>query len=102
MSIINDVLDVCEKADEFHPDRSLHYILSSAVEEIGELSTEINIAQGFSYKNPGVDGIIGEGVDVIISVLDIIYKANPGITEDQLAEIASKKCKKWLSKINSQ
>lgn len=76
--------------------RSISDIFTYAVEEIGELATEVNIEQGYSAKKPGKDGIVGESIDVIICLIDLIYTFNPGITIDDIESIVDKKLSKWL------
>ncbi len=65
-------------------------------EEVGELAQEVLIhhqASGSSSKSPGVDGIAGECVDVIIVALSIFFKN--GHTQDELKQLIEKKCEKW-------
>ena len=37
------------------------------------LPEELTIATGMTYKTPGPDGVIGESIDAIISLVDMIY-----------------------------
>lgn len=82
--------------------RTHHDVLAYMMTELGELSEEIIIANGKSYKDPGVDGIIGEAVDVILCALDMINISNPQMTEDEILEIVIRKCKKWRIKTNER
>lgn len=71
-------------------------ILSTATSELGELAQEVNA--GFSktsYKTPGKDGIVGEAVDTIIAIVDLVCQCYPDITEEKLLGIAQKKLDKW-------
>jgi NTP pyrophosphatase (non-canonical NTP hydrolase) len=82
--------------------RTQHNVLAYTMTEVGELAEEIIIQHGHSYKDPGVDGVIGEAVDVIICALDMINISNPQITEDEILEIVIRKCKKWRIKTNER
>lgn len=79
--------------------RNLYSILASLMSEIGELSEEIAIENGHSYKSKGADGVVGEAIDVIVTALDLITVANPELTEQQITEMARHKVDKWISKI---
>lgn len=78
--------------------RSKYYVLSKTMEEVGELATEVAIDAGECYKKPGKDGIVGEALDAIVCLIDMIYLEAPDITEDELVEMIKPKCKKWLKK----
>lgn len=78
--------------------RSNFEILAHVMEELGELSEEVIINEGLSYKSAGTDGIVGEAVDTMICILDLIRRAHPEITKEQLNAIAQVKCQKWLQK----
>jgi NTP pyrophosphatase (non-canonical NTP hydrolase) len=80
------------------PERSKLGILCSLVEEVGELSTEVSISEGLSYKTEGPDGVIGEAVDVLICALDIIKVHKPEITEEEIIKLVQDKCAKWKRK----
>lgn len=87
---------------EVEDNRSKYYVLSKVGEEFGELSTEVGIVMGDSYKDPGKDGVIGEAIDVIISTLDLIYLEKPMITEEELIAIAIPKLEKWKAKVKAR
>lgn len=70
-------------------------IMCSLMEEIGELSTEVNIHIGKKKRNPGPDGIVGEGIDAIICILDIIRVVKGELNEEELLEIFKTKLDKW-------
>lgn len=72
------------------------------MEEVGELSTEVNIKEGYSEKPKGKDGIIGEAVDVILCAVDLIYINNPEVTEEEVRSIVTKKLAKWRGKFEPQ
>lgn len=95
-SLIREVFDRCYIADQENFPRDRNSILQSIVAEVGELSEEVSIAEGTSYKNSGPDGIVGEAVDVIVSALDLIYRERPGIGADEITAMAVEKCEKWI------
>lgn len=92
MSMTRQVFEVCNRIDN---GRTHQDILAHAMSEVGELAEEVMIAQGRSYKEAGKDGIIGEAVDVMLCMFDIIHRTNPSITEDEIMMIMNKKLLKW-------
>ena len=82
--------------------RNEYVVLAHTMEEVGELAEEITISCGTSYKKSGPDGVIGESIDAIICLVDMIYvhaqKNGIEITEEELIEIANKKLNKWEEK----
>lgn len=86
---------VCDNVE--YRARTPYSILASATSELGELAQEVMINQHHSYKQPGTDGIIGEAIDVIACLLDLIHKVDPSITEKELERIAATKCIKWAT-----
>lgn len=98
-TLVTTVLQASISGNEFHPTRNLNSVFNHVTSEVGELGIEINIVQGQSYKPPGSDGVVGEAIDAIIALLDLIYVAQPTITESDITAIAELKCTKWISKI---
>lgn len=84
------------------PRRSKYEVLASLVEEVGELATEVNISTGYSSKEEGPDGVVGECVDVITCALDLIWVSSPNTTEEELEKhivyILKTKLEKWKRK----
>lgn len=80
-----------------HP-RTLLHPLAALMEECGELSTEIQISMKLKDKEPGSDGIIGESVDAILCLLDIIVVNQPDISYDKILSIMNNKMQKWERK----
>lgn len=78
--------------------RTLDSIFNSTVSELGELGTEIMIVNGQSYKEPGKDGVVGEAIDTIACLLDLIHVYHPNITEEYLNTMMAAKCAKWVEK----
>ena len=89
-------------ADNMDRDRSTYSVFASAMSEAGELGQELCIANGDSYKDASEDGVIGEAIDTIITLLDLIHVRDPNFSEEQLNEYASKKAGKWLRKLTEQ
>lgn len=89
--MINEILQV----SKIKPFRTDYKVLAYLMEEVGELSTEVNIKNGHSKKEPNKNGITEESVDVILCAIDLIYVNNPGITEVELMEVFQKKILKW-------
>lgn len=82
-------------SDQIRDNRTIQEVFTYAVEEIGELATEVNIVTGFSTKQPGKDGIVGEAIDAIICLVDLIGVYDPNITEEQIIAICRTKLNKW-------
>ena len=97
-SVIGRVFEVSRTV----PRRTKHDVLASLMEEVGELATEVNISTGYSGKKEGEDGILGECVDVITCVVDLMWVSNPNITEEDLEKEVMKilelKLAKWKKK----
>lgn len=79
------------------PRKSEHVILH-AMSELGELSEELRkkYYKNFYKKEQGKDGVLGEGCDVIITLIDLLIQE--GFTEEQISETISRKCEKWYMK----
>ena len=75
--------------------RSCQDVLSSVMEEVGELATEVRIKYGQSYKEPGKDGIQGEAIDAIAAIIDLMYVDNPDITKEEILRYLDYKLNKW-------
>lgn len=78
--------------------RMVHEVSYKLGEEFGELSQELLIAAGKHYKKPGKDGVIGEALDMIVCLIDLIYCHQHDVTEEQLAEMIQRKLDKWAEK----
>jgi hypothetical protein len=89
-------------SDEIKDGRLSDEIFKHGTSEMGELAIEIAIENGTSYKEPGADGMVGEAVDVIICMLDLIRKKAPHLTEADLVRIAQPKLEKWKRKVIPQ
>lgn len=73
-------------------------VLCKLLEEIGELTTEINIVEGFLPKEKGgKDGIKGETADVMNCLIDLMYLYHPDVTEAEFRAIMTNKLQKWMA-----
>ena len=98
-TIFSTVWNAAEKADRYHPNRDRNSVFNHAMSEMGEIALEVNIANGQSYKAAGPDGIVGESLDAIASLLDLIYVERPDLTEADLVQMLQPKMNKWIEKI---
>jgi NTP pyrophosphatase (non-canonical NTP hydrolase) len=95
------ITQVLETSDKIKNGRDPRDVLMTLMEEVGELATEIAIVSGHKNRAPGPDGIIGECVDVIAAVVDIIhlmYKDSAWLNEEiemLLQFRAEEKLTKW-------
>lgn len=80
-------------------DRTDSTILNHAYDEYNELSDEVWLkANG---RTPGEDGIIGESVDVILCMMDLIHRNYPQLTEEEFNTVVKKKLDKWYRKYHN-
>ena len=93
-TLIDLVFHASDTVDD--DDRTVSDILHYAYTEMGELAEEHIIEQGRSYKNAGPDGVVGEAMDAILCLLDIIHVHSPELTSVDLEHIAIHKINKWL------
>lgn len=81
-TIFSVVWDSAKLADKYHNTRTMNTILNHAMSELGETAEEINIIKG-GNSQPGPDGVIGEALDTIAALLDLMYVVNPNLTEKE-------------------
>lgn len=96
MTLVSEILDTSTQVEN---DRNIQDILTHAMTELGELALEIQISRGKSYKSAGSDGIVGEALDVIACMVDIIY-IHYGILADEkyMVSLIKPKLEKWKQK----
>lgn len=98
------IKEIFEVSKEISP-RTRYEVLSALMEEVGELSTEISISEGYSKKRRGSDGVTGECVDVILCAVDMIYvqwkDADPESLAEHIQNIIKAKLEKWKTKQQS-
>ena len=98
MGIIKNILHQC---DTIKDSRTIIRPMLKLTEEVGELATEVNIKLGnLEPSKGGSDGVIGEGSDIIIAALDIMFQENKNITEEDITKIINEKLLKWKSSYN--
>lgn len=86
--------------EQRHPKRTLHSVYLRAQAEMGELAEEINIATGLLKKPAGKDGVLGEAIDSILCLLDLIHVLDPNIAQGVVNDIAQSKLQKWVNHVN--
>lgn len=92
-----DVLsEVARISALFGKRRSLPAVMLQMQEELGELSTEVAIATGTKRREPSLDGVLGEAVDVAIVALDMAMLEAGGDVE-KVVETFKRKLAKWES-----
>lgn len=64
--------------------RTENYVLRKVNEELGEMTLEMNIADGLSYKEAGKDGVKGEAVDLAICAMDMFALQCPATPPDEI------------------
>lgn len=88
-------------SDSIQNFRTISDVMIYATSELGELAEEVNIRNGYSSKEEGKDGIVGEAVDCIICLMDLIKQAETTITEKELMDVFYTKLDKWKEKSNA-
>lgn len=83
--------------------RTEEYVLRKTNEELGEMTLEMNIRDGVSYKEPGTDGVAGEAVDLAICAMDMFALQYPEHTAEEIKALflmhMNKKLEKWKQTI---
>lgn len=64
--------------------RTEEYVLRKVNEELGEMTLEMNIRDGLSYKTAGSDGVKGEAVDLAICALDMFALQCDNMTSEEM------------------
>ena len=96
MTLVNEILAASAEVEN---GRTIQDILTHAMTELGELAQEVQIAEGKSYKQQGSDSVVGEALDVINCMIDIIY-VHYGVLADEhyLTALNDRKLSKWKEK----
>jgi hypothetical protein len=87
---IQFVLDTAARVTN---NRTMPDIFRAMNGEMNELADEVQLA--LDDDVPGPDGILGEAVDVMSCLLDLIYKSYPNITQAEIEAVMVKKAAKW-------
>ncbi len=77
--------------------RNSDAIFRAIVEEVGELSTELNIRSGFKQREHGPDGVIGEAIDILLCTLDFL-NTEADVHSEEFTQRVQEKINKWQSK----
>lgn len=101
-SLVGVVLALSKQADQYHGNRSIDDILAHGVGEMKETMDEVDIVMGRAPGPAGADGVVGESIDTILCMLDLIYKTDPTITEEEIVAIAEMKGAKWIRQIKAK
>lgn len=94
----NDFIDIiATQCMGIKNERTPMTVMMQLMSEVGELAEELRVKNDPSfYKSEGKDGILGEGCDILIALIDLLiqsgYKANDIITTSQV------KLNKWWNK----
>lgn len=92
-----DLKQIILKCRDIETPRTTSGVYFKLSEEVGELATELNVKYHGAYKGEGEDGIIGECVDAIICLCDILNKENVDL--DEIGFLINKKIKKWKENV---
>jgi hypothetical protein len=90
--MIDKILRVCRRIKN---GRDINTVDHAIYCELGELQAEqFKVAQ---QVEPGPDGVVGEAVDVILCLVDLIYQYQPDIGIHELNAVIDRKLYKWES-----
>ena len=84
---------VLETAKWVKNNRTMPDIFRALNGEMNELADEVQLS--LDGLNPGPDGIMGEAVDCISCLLDLIYQSNPNVTQADIEAVMRLKAAKW-------
>lgn len=73
--------------------RQLSDAFRHANNEMVELGEEIQLVETGQVE--GSDGVVGEAIDVIACMLDLIFLKEPDIDDEKINTILLTKCEKW-------
>lgn len=84
--VLNNMFQMSTMLGEkgYDSSRTDDYVLRKINEELGEMTLEMNIRDGLSYKEAGKDGVKGEAVDLAICALDMFALQCPGMSADEI------------------
>lgn len=89
-----DPIDIVRHfAGEIQNGRNLFDIFDHGEKEMVELAEELGLAH--AGRPSGPDGIVGEAIDVMACMLDMIFVYQPDITTEEIAAMMLAKCEKW-------
>ena len=80
-------------SDAVQDGRTTSDILGYLLDEVDELTHEVD-----TTDEPGEDGVAGEAIDVMLCAIDMVFKARPDWTDEDILAYAERKCQKWVRK----
>ena len=89
---IESILQVCRTIKH---DRDISSAFVHLKGEVNELDDEISAV--LYDQSPNEDGVIGEAVDCILCLVDIIYHEDNSVSSEEIDNIVNKKLAKWKS-----
>lgn len=83
--------------------RNRNAILHSLIEEVGELHTEVAIENGTKKREASPDGVVGEAIDVLVVILDLLHlELGKDITSQAFLDRVQSKLNKWELKAGGE
>lgn len=87
---VDKVIAVCQKISN---GRTISSVMKALEEEVVELRVEVDKA--LAGEDAGTDGIVGEAIDCLLCVVDILYQKNPSISREHISFLVGQKLDKW-------
>ena len=81
---------VCKKIEN---GRTISSVMKALEEEVSELRVEVDKA--LAGEEQGEDGIVGEAIDCLLCVIDILYQRNPSLSIEHISYLTGLKLAKW-------
>ena len=93
-NILADIVAVSDRISS----RNSSAIFGAIVEEVGELSTELNIRAGYKSRPPGPDGVVGEAIDALVTLVDFLNNETDVFSQGFDARV-QEKLVKWQNNV---
>ena len=87
---IEKIIAVCQKIEN---GRTITAVMKALEEEVSELRVEVDKA--LAGEPAGEDGIIGESIDCLLCIIDLLYQKNPSVSREHISYLVSQKLDKW-------
>lgn len=87
---VDKILEVCQRINN---GRTIPTVFTALEDEVRELREEV--VRHLAGQEPGPDGIVGEAIDCILCLVDLIYQKNPSISKGYILSIVTDKLTKW-------
>lgn len=99
VEISKDLITMVKEVSVRVGTRNVDAIFKSLVEEVGELSTELSIEAGTKKREASPDGVVGEAIDVLVVILDLLHlKLGNEISGQAFLDRVQSKLNKWEGK----